>query len=151
MSNFPSNSKSPQPVSIASSSVIANENIPPKPSSKTSKYPTASQDSSGFQIVKPETASKFWKKSPSQTPFSAPVTAHPKSNKNKPDQNETTNGKAVNLPSDSSQRNSSDSESELSVTSAPEASNPQKNKLGQPWPLCHKKDSLTHPQKNRAR
>ncbi|GBO44097.1 hypothetical protein AVEN_188026-1 [Araneus ventricosus] len=137
MSNFPSNSKSPQPVSIASSSVIANENISPKPSSKTSKYPTASQDSSGFQIVKnkkkskasskspsvnnnqvkPETASKFWKKSPSQTPFSAPVTAHPKSNQNKPYQNETTSGKAVNLHSDSSRGNSSDSESELSVTS----------------------------------
>ncbi|GBN87403.1 hypothetical protein AVEN_104526-1 [Araneus ventricosus] len=107
MSNFPSNSKSPQLVSIVSSSVIANENISPKPSSKTSEYPTASQDSSGFQIVKnkkkskasskspsvnnnqvkPETVSKFWKKSPSQTPFSAPVTAHPKSNQNKPDQN----------------------------------------------------------------
>ncbi|GBM42979.1 hypothetical protein AVEN_184712-1 [Araneus ventricosus] len=148
MSNFPSNSKSPQPVPIASSSVTVNETISPQPSSKTSKYPTASQDSSGFQIVKnrkkskasskspsvnnnqvkPETDSKFWKKSPSQTPFSAPVTAHPKSNKNKPDQNETTNGKAVNLPSDSSRGNSSDSESELSVTSAPEASNPQKNR-----------------------
>ncbi|GBM76578.1 hypothetical protein AVEN_254405-1 [Araneus ventricosus] len=145
MSNFPSNSKSPQPVPIASSSVTANENISPKPSSKTSKYPTALQDSSGFQIVKnkkkskafskiqsvnnqikPDTASKFWKKSPSQTLLSAPVTAHPKSNKNKPDKNETTNGKAVKLTSDSSRGNSSDSD--LSVTSAPEASNLQKNR-----------------------
>ncbi|GBO31554.1 hypothetical protein AVEN_167785-1 [Araneus ventricosus] len=147
MSNFPSNSIVPQPVTLASSSVIANENISPKPSSKTSKYPTTSQDSSGFQIVKnkkskassksqsvnnnqvtPATASKFWKKSPSPTRFSAPVPAHPKSNNNKPDQNETTNVTAVNLPSDSSRGNSSDSESELSVTSATEASNPQKNR-----------------------
>ncbi|GBM61872.1 hypothetical protein AVEN_239143-1 [Araneus ventricosus] len=148
MSNFPSNSKSSQPVPIASSSVTANENISPQSSSKTSKFPPASKNSSGFQIVKnkkkpkapsksqsvnnnqvkPDTASKFWKKSPSQTLLFASVTADHKSNKNKPDKNETSNAKAVNLPSDSSRGNSSDSESFLSVTSAPEIDLPAKLK-----------------------
>ncbi|GBL97223.1 hypothetical protein AVEN_84930-1 [Araneus ventricosus] len=151
MSNFPSASKSSEP--IASSSATANRNFSHQSSSKTPEVSPASQDSSGFQIVKhkkkpklsvsnnqvpPETASKFWKKSPSQLHLSTPVTAHLKSNKNKPDKNETANGKAVNLPSDSSRGNSSDSESELSVTSAPEVSNPPKNRARSKSEKLHK-------------
>ncbi|GBM17933.1 hypothetical protein AVEN_111085-1 [Araneus ventricosus] len=84
MSNFPSTSKSPEPVAIASSFGTKNKNILPKPSSQTSAVPPDSQDSSGFTIVKRKnkpkissksqstnnnqiktnTATKFWKKSP---------------------------------------------------------------------------------------
>ncbi|GBO42129.1 hypothetical protein AVEN_38690-1 [Araneus ventricosus] len=81
MSNFPSTSKSPEPVAIASSS--STKNILAQPSSQTSAVPPDSQDSSGFTIVKRKnkpkissksqstnnqiktnTATKFWKKSP---------------------------------------------------------------------------------------
>ncbi|GBN62162.1 hypothetical protein AVEN_61396-1 [Araneus ventricosus] len=77
--------------------------------------------------IKHVTASTFLK-SPSKVLLSAPTVTQHKSSKNKTDQNETYNANAVNLPSDSSRGNSSDSESDISVTSAPEASNPQKNK-----------------------
>ncbi|GBN03102.1 hypothetical protein AVEN_208865-1 [Araneus ventricosus] len=50
MSNFPSASKSSEP--IASSSNTANRNISHQSSSKTPEVSPASQDSSGFQIVK---------------------------------------------------------------------------------------------------
>ncbi|GBM83111.1 hypothetical protein AVEN_73107-1 [Araneus ventricosus] len=135
MSNFPSASKSSEP--IASSSTTPNRNTSHQSSSKTPEVSPASKDPSGFQIVqnekkpklsskiqsvknnqlKPDTASKFLKKS-----LSASVVAQDKSSKNKNDINETSNANAVNLPSDSSRGNSSDSESDLSVTSAPEVS-----------------------------
>ncbi|GBM61298.1 hypothetical protein AVEN_9572-1 [Araneus ventricosus] len=82
----------------------------------------------GNKEIKPDAAAKFLKKSPSQALLSASVVTHHKSNKNKTDKNETSNASAVNLPSDSCRGNSSDSESDISVTSAPEASNPQKNR-----------------------
>ncbi|GBN35890.1 putative RNA-directed DNA polymerase from transposon X-element, partial [Araneus ventricosus] len=157
MSNFPSTSRSPEPVAIASSSDTKNKNILPKSSSPTTAVPPDSQDSSGFQIVKnkkktklsskiqslndnqikPVTASKFLK-SPSKVLLSAPIVTQHKSSKNKTDQNETYNANAVNLPSDSSRGNSSDSESDISVTSAPEASNPQKNKARSKSEKLHK-------------
>ncbi|GBN16393.1 hypothetical protein AVEN_231933-1 [Araneus ventricosus] len=51
MLNFPSTSKSPEPVAIASSSGTKNKNILPKSSSPTSEVLPDSQDSSGFTIV----------------------------------------------------------------------------------------------------
>ncbi|GBM26167.1 Retrovirus-related Pol polyprotein from transposon TNT 1-94 [Araneus ventricosus] len=64
------------------------------------------------------------------------VVAHHRSNKNKTDKNETSNANAVNLPSDSSRGNFSGSD--LSVTSAPEVSNPQKNRARSKSEKLHK-------------
>ncbi|GBN62397.1 hypothetical protein AVEN_178979-1, partial [Araneus ventricosus] len=102
MSNFPSASKSSEP--IASSSTAPNRNTSRQSSSRTPEVSPASQDPSGFQIVKskkkpkysstiqsvknnqlkPDTASKFLKKSLSDS-----VAAQDKSSKNKNDINET--------------------------------------------------------------
>ncbi|GBN46434.1 hypothetical protein AVEN_21603-1 [Araneus ventricosus] len=80
----PSTSKSPESVTIASSSGTKNNNILPKPSSQTSAVPPDSQASSGYTVVnrkkkstispkgqsasnnqiKTNTATKLWKKSP---------------------------------------------------------------------------------------
>ncbi|GBO20924.1 hypothetical protein AVEN_266895-1, partial [Araneus ventricosus] len=116
MSNFPSASKSSEP--IASLSTAPNRNTSRQSSSRTPEVSPASQDPSGFQIVK--------------------IAAQDKSSKNTNDINETSNANAVNLPSDSSRGNSSDSESDLSVTSAPEVPNPQKNRARSKSEKLHK-------------
>ncbi|GBL91755.1 hypothetical protein AVEN_71392-1 [Araneus ventricosus] len=142
MSNFPSTSKSPEPVAIASSS--STKNILVQPSSQTSAVSPDSQDSYGFTIVKRKnkpkissksqstnnqiktnTATKFWKKSP-QT--SASEKAKNKILENKPDKQKISTAKAANSTSDSSEEISSDTDTDLTVTSAPEASNTQKNR-----------------------
>ncbi|GBL95353.1 hypothetical protein AVEN_154768-1 [Araneus ventricosus] len=140
MSNFPFASNS--------SSVTPNRNTSHQSSSKTPEVSPASQDPSRFQIVKnkkkpklsskiqsvknielkPDSASKYLKKSQSKALLSASVVAQNKNSKSKTDKNEISNANTVNLPSDSSRGDSSDSESDLSVTSAPEVSNPQKNR-----------------------
>ncbi|GBN34720.1 hypothetical protein AVEN_209367-1 [Araneus ventricosus] len=145
MSNFPSTSKYPEPVTIASSSGTKNENILPQPRSQTSEVLPDSQDSSGVTIVnrkkkpkissknqsannnqiKANTATKFWKKSP-QT--SATEKDKNKILKNKTDKNKTSTDKTANSTSESSEGNSSDTDSDITVTSAPEASNIQKNR-----------------------
>ncbi|GBN61291.1 hypothetical protein AVEN_37886-1, partial [Araneus ventricosus] len=143
MSNpVPSTSKSPEPVTIASSSRTKNKNILPKPSSQTS---AVSQDSSGFTIVnrkkkpktsanspsvnnnhiKANTATKFWTKSPRS---SASEKAKNKILKNKTDKNKISNDKTAKSTSESSEGNSSDTDSDITVTSNPEASNTQKNR-----------------------
>ncbi|GBN97860.1 hypothetical protein AVEN_94085-1 [Araneus ventricosus] len=143
MSNpVPSNSKSPEPVAIASSSGTTNKNILPKPSSQTS---AVSQDSSGFTIinrkkkpkisanspsvnnkqVKANTATKFWTKSPRSSDSEK---AKNKILKNKTDKNKISTDKTANSTSESSEGNSSDTDSDITVTSAPEASNTQKNR-----------------------
>ncbi|GBL75207.1 hypothetical protein AVEN_194445-1 [Araneus ventricosus] len=104
MSNFPSSSKSAEPVAIASSSGSKNKNILPKPSSQTSAVPPDSHDSSGFTIVKRKKKPKI-------------------SSKNK-----ISTVKTTNSTSDSSEGNSSDTDSDITVTSAPEVSNTQKNR-----------------------
>ncbi|GBN34738.1 hypothetical protein AVEN_31442-1 [Araneus ventricosus] len=145
MSNFPSTSKSPEPVAIASSSGTKNKKILPYSSSPTSEVLPDSQDSSGFTIVntkkKPKTASKnlsannnkikantatkFWKKSP-QT--SATEKDKYKLLKNKTDKNKISTAETANSNSESSEENSSDTDSDLTVTSAPEVSNTQKTR-----------------------
>ncbi|GBM11498.1 hypothetical protein AVEN_240641-1 [Araneus ventricosus] len=55
MSNFPSTYKSPKPVAIPSSSGAKNGKILPQPISQTREVPPASQDSSGFKLVKEKT------------------------------------------------------------------------------------------------
>ncbi|GBN38817.1 hypothetical protein AVEN_173375-1, partial [Araneus ventricosus] len=137
-----STSKSPEPVTIASSSGTKNKNILPKPSSQTS---AVSQDSSGFTIVnrkkkpkisanspsvnsnqiKANTAPKFWTKSPRS---SSSEKAKNKTMKNKTDKNKISTDKTANPTSESSEGNSSDTDSDITVTSAPEASNTQKNR-----------------------
>ncbi|GBO20396.1 hypothetical protein AVEN_146339-1 [Araneus ventricosus] len=136
MSNFPSTSKSPASVPIASSSLTQNKEKSPAPFSQTCEDLPASQASSEFKLVKkkkpkkpktqsatnnqvtPDTATKFWKTSP----FKAYSSAHHKRDKNKTNKNnnENSNAEIANLCSDSSRGNSSDTESDLSVTSAPE-------------------------------
>ncbi|GBN09355.1 hypothetical protein AVEN_156314-1 [Araneus ventricosus] len=145
MSNFPSTSKTPEPVAIASSSGTKNKNILPKSSSQTSAVPPDSQDSSGFTIVKRKnkpkissksqstsnnqiktnTATKFWKKSP-QT--SASEKAKNKNLKDKPDKQKMSTAKTANSTSDSSEETSSDTDTDLTITSASEISNTQKNR-----------------------
>ncbi|GBL78442.1 putative RNA-directed DNA polymerase from transposon X-element [Araneus ventricosus] len=145
MSNFPSTSKSPESVPIASSSVTQNKEKSPAPFSQTCEDLPASRASSEFKLVKkkkskkpsksqsannnqvtPDTATKFWKTSP----FKASSSAHHKRDKNKTNKNnnENSNAEIANLCFDSSRGNSSDTESDLSVTSAPEVSNTQKNR-----------------------
>ncbi|GBN65729.1 hypothetical protein AVEN_204634-1, partial [Araneus ventricosus] len=113
MSNFPSTSKSPEPVAIASSSGTKNKNILPKSSSQTSAVPPDSQDSSGFTIVqrknktkissksqftnknqsKTNTATKFWKKSPQ---ISASEKAKNKILNNKPEKQKISTAQTAN-------------------------------------------------------
>ncbi|GBM53638.1 hypothetical protein AVEN_105519-1 [Araneus ventricosus] len=145
MSNFPSTSKFPEPVAIASSSGTKNKNILPKSSSPTSEVLPVSQDSSGFTIVnrkkKPKiasknqsannnqinanTATKFWKKSPQTT---ATEKDKYKILKTKTEKSEISTAETANSNSESSGENSSDTDSDLTVTSAPEVSNAQKNR-----------------------
>ncbi|GBN65923.1 hypothetical protein AVEN_168017-1, partial [Araneus ventricosus] len=146
MSNpVPSTSKSPEPVTIASSSDTKNKNILPKPSSQTSAVPPDSQDSSGFTVVnrkkkpkissksqsenntqiKTNTAKKFWKNSP-QT--SASEKAKNKILKNKPEKQKNSTAQTANSTSNSSEETSSDTDTDLTIASAPEASNIQKNR-----------------------
>ncbi|GBM34966.1 hypothetical protein AVEN_240337-1 [Araneus ventricosus] len=114
MSNFPSISKSSEPVAIASSS--GTKNILPQPSSQTSAVPPNSQDSSRFTIVnrkknpkisskspsahnnqiKANTATKFWKKSPQTSATEKPKT---KTLKNKTDKNKISTAKTANSTS----------------------------------------------------
>ncbi|GBN18771.1 hypothetical protein AVEN_39700-1 [Araneus ventricosus] len=141
----PSTSKSPEPVTIASSSSTKNKNILPKPSSQTSAVPPDSQDSSGFITVnrkkkpkitskspsvnnnqiKANTAAKFWKNSP-QT--SASGKAKNKILKNKPEKQKLSTAQTANSTSNSSEETSSDTDTDLTIASAPEASNIQKNR-----------------------
>ncbi|GBO35214.1 hypothetical protein AVEN_10091-1 [Araneus ventricosus] len=134
----PSTSKSTDPVPIASSSRNKNKNISLQPSSETSAGP-ASQNASEFTIVKlkkkskissknqsannnqitTNTASKFWKTSPNNAYSSGSGNAHHK-NKNKTDEHKTSSAKTVHSTSDASDGNSSDIDSDLTVTSAPE-------------------------------
>ncbi|GBM97903.1 hypothetical protein AVEN_228337-1 [Araneus ventricosus] len=141
MSNpIPSTSKSPVPVVIASSHGTKNKNMLPKPSSENSAVPPDSQDSSGFTIVKRKkkpkissksqptnnnqiktnTATKFWKKSPFPSLTSASGKGKNKILKSKPDKDNIYIAKTANSTSDSSEGNSSDAESDLTVTSVPE-------------------------------
>ncbi|GBN76659.1 hypothetical protein AVEN_66617-1 [Araneus ventricosus] len=127
MSNFPSTSKSPESVPIASSSVTQNKEKSPAPFCQTCEDLPASRASSEFKLVKkkkskkpsksqsannnqvtPDTATKFWKTSP----FKASSSAHHKRDKNKTNKNnnENSNAEIANLCSDSSRGNSSDTD-----------------------------------------
>ncbi|GBN36242.1 hypothetical protein AVEN_233532-1 [Araneus ventricosus] len=141
MSNpIPSASKSADTVQMASTSSTQKKIIPLQPISETCETPLGSHTSSEFKIVTkkkpkkssktqsanrnkitPATASKFWAKSPTQASSSTSVTVHHKSDKNK------FTSKMANLNSDSNEGTPSDTDSDLSVTSAPEVSNHQKN------------------------
>ncbi|GBM15379.1 hypothetical protein AVEN_270891-1, partial [Araneus ventricosus] len=111
MSTFPSTSKSPEPVPIASSS------------------------SADHNQVTPDTVTKFWKTSPFKAYSSVSVIAHGQRDKNK---TENSNADTASLCSDSSRGNSSDSESDISVTSAPEVSNAQRNRARSQSEKSHK-------------
>ncbi|GBN07212.1 hypothetical protein AVEN_246883-1 [Araneus ventricosus] len=136
MSNpIPSTSKSADTVQMASTSRTQKKIIPLQPISETCETPLGSHTSSEFKIVTkkkpkkssktqsanrnkiaPATASKFWAKSPTQASSSTSVTVHHKSDKNK------FTSKMANLNSDSNEGTPSDTDSDLSVTSAPDPS-----------------------------
>ncbi|GBN97318.1 hypothetical protein AVEN_34537-1 [Araneus ventricosus] len=142
MSNpIPSTSKSADTIQMASTSSTQKKIIPLQPISETCETPLGSHTSSEFKIVTkkkpkkfsktqsanrnkitPATASKFWAKSPTQASSSTSVTVHHKSDKNK------FPSEMANLNSDSNEGTPSDTDSDLSITSAPEVSNHQKNR-----------------------
>ncbi|GBM13044.1 hypothetical protein AVEN_101900-1 [Araneus ventricosus] len=117
MSNFPSTYKSPKPVAIPSSSGAKNGKILPQPISQTREVPPASQDSSGFKLLQ-----YFWKTSPNKALSSSGKAHYNDNTKN------ATFAKVTNSPSDSSQGNSSDTDSDMGVNSAHEVSKHQRNK-----------------------
>ncbi|GBN26824.1 hypothetical protein AVEN_249238-1 [Araneus ventricosus] len=63
MSGFPSTSKSTEPVAISSSYGTENGKILPQPISQTCEIPPASQDSSGFKLVKEKKKPKIFSSS----------------------------------------------------------------------------------------
>ncbi|GBO07702.1 hypothetical protein AVEN_137424-1 [Araneus ventricosus] len=131
MSNFPSVTKPPKPVAISSLSSTENGKNLPQTISQICEVPTASQDSSGFKLVKEKKkphkssqtqsaknnkvkhniASKFWKTSPSKAMSNSRKVHH------KDNTNNATSARITNTPSDSSQGYSSDTDSDMGVNS----------------------------------
>ncbi|GBN23499.1 hypothetical protein AVEN_152545-1 [Araneus ventricosus] len=93
---------------------------------KKSKISSKNQSANNNQITT-NTASKFWTTSPNNAHSSVSGNAHHK-NKNKTDKNKTSSAKTVHSTSDASDGNSSGTDSDLTVTSAPEVSSAHKNR-----------------------